>query len=266
MADHVGARARVPAIVGLRHTAPVHPGVVAVTGATGRVGGRAVSRLAAAGVPVVALARDPSQVSGGVACRLFDYDDPASMRIALAEVAALVFVSRDGEADVVLRQHLAVVTAAADAGVRRVAYLSSIDADPASPFCYGRTNGATEQALLAAIEDVRIVRAGLFIDFVHALMGDGAVRLPDVGRFGTVTREETADALADAVLDDGPVVRSVATGEQTFAEIAADLGRPYVPVSLDDYRTALVASGEDPWWSYAYASMMQSIGEGRFVR
>ncbi|MDZ5622081.1 NAD(P)H-binding protein [Nocardioides sp. HM23] len=242
----------------------MHPGVVAVTGATGRVGGRAVSRLAAAGVPVVALARDPSQVAGGVACRLFDYDDPDSMRIALAEVAALVFVSSDGEADVVLRQHLAVVTAAADAGVRRVAYLSSIDADPGSPFCYGRTNGATEQALLAAIEDVRVVRAGLFIDFVHALMGDGVVRLPDAGRFATVTRDEAADALAEAVLDDGPAVRAAAApGDRSFAEIAAELDREFVAVTLDDYRTALIASGEDPWWCYAYTSMMQSIAEGR---
>jgi NAD(P)H dehydrogenase (quinone) len=249
-------------------------GAVAVTGANGRVGGRVVSRLATTGVPVVALARNPGRVAVDIAadveCRRSDYDDHDSVRAALAGVAALVFVSSDGEADVVLRQHLAVVSAAAAAGVRRVAYLSSIDADPVSPFCFGRTNGATEQALLAAIDDVRIVRAGLFADFVHALMGEEVVRLPDAGRFAMVTREDAADALVAAVLDDGPSIGpsiriAAEAGDRSFAEIAAGLGRQFVAVTLDDYRTALVAAGEDPWWSYAYTSMMQSIAEGRFV-
>ena len=239
-------------------------GVVAVTGATGRVGRRVISRLSAEGVPVVALARDPDRVAADVERRRCDYDDPDSFRAALTGVDALVFVSSDGEADVVLRQHLAVIAAAAAAGVRRVAYLSSVDADPVSPFCFARTNGATEQALLAAFEDVRIVRAGLFLDFVHGLMGEGTVRLPGAGRFATVTREEAADVLVEAVLDDGLSVRFAAgPGDRTFAEIAAELGRSFEAVTLDDYRTSLVASGEDPWWSYAYASLMQSIAEGR---
>ena len=47
---------------------------------------------------------------------------------------------------------------------------------------------------------------------------------------------------------------------------AAEIGRPYEAVTLDDHRTGLVGAGEHPWWSYAYASMMQSITEGRFAR
>ena len=240
-------------------------GSVAVTGATGWIGSRVVAGLAAAGAEVVALAREPSRVTADVEARRCDYDDPASVRTALTGVGALVFVSSDGEADVVLRQHLAVVAAATDAGVRRVAYLSSIDADPVSPFCFGRTNGVTEAALLAACDDLRIVRAGLFVEFLHALVRAGEVRVPDAGRFATVTRAEVADALVAAALADDGGARIVATGETTFPLLAADLGRGYVPVTLDDYRTALVAAGEDPWWSYAYASLMQSIAEGRWA-
>lgn len=205
--------------------------------------------------------------SGSVEVRRADYDAPTSLVEALRDVSGLVFVSSDGEADIVLRQHTAVVTAAYDTGVRRVSYLSSLDADPASPFCYARTNGTTEELLWDAVPDVRVVRAGLFLDFVHALMGDGAeVRVPPEGLVATVARDTVADALADAVVeDDAHPLSHVADAPLTWEELARQRGQRLVPVDLDTYRAELVAAGESPWWCYAYTSMMQSIAEGRFA-
>ena len=119
---------------------------VGVTGPTGNVGGAALARLVESlGAPnVVALARRPEGVAGGVSTRACDYDDAASLRAAFDGLDALVVVSSDGDADVMLRHHLNVVAAARDAGVRRAAYLSSVGAALSSPFCYDRVNALTE--------------------------------------------------------------------------------------------------------------------------
>ncbi len=218
---------------------------------------------------MVALARDPRRVPdvSGVEARRADYGEAATLRAALADVTDLVFVSSDGEADLVLEHHRHVVDAAAQGAVRRVAYLSSLDADVVSPFCYARTNALTERALAAACDDVRVVRSGLFLDFVHTLMGDAPeIRLPAEGLVATVARDTVGDALADAVLeDDAPPLQLLADPALTWGELAEQRGQRLVPVDLDTYRIELVRAGESPWWCYAYTSLLQSVAEGRFA-
>lgn len=97
-------------------------------------------------------------------------------------------------------------------------YLSGVDADVASPFCYAFTNGRTEQLLMESGRH-------------HALTGPEA---------------HTFEGLA-----------SVLTG------IAG------IPVSCTDVPARvlveeLTRSGEDPGWTYAYATMLASVREGRW--
>lgn len=246
--------------------------VVAVTGATGNVGSRVLATLAAhrPAQSVVALARDPRRLPERAGpARACDYADRRSLDAALDGVEHLVLVSSDGESDLVLSHHLEVAAAARSAGVRRVVFLSSVDADTASPFCYARVNALTEQQLRASFEDVRVVRAGLFEEFFHALLGEGPVaRLPvRTGRVRLVPRASVADALATAVLDEGSASVVTATGPTalTVEEVAAGRGQAFEPVELDAYAATLLAGGESVWWTYAYCSLMQAIEEGRFA-
>jgi NAD(P)H dehydrogenase (quinone) len=105
---------------------------IAVTGGTGRIGGRVVELLTGAGGhEVVALSS-----------RTAPYDNPSALRAALDGVDTLVFVSSDGEAARVIVHHRNVVQAATQCRVGHVVLLSGLDVDLQSPFAT-RTPTAT---------------------------------------------------------------------------------------------------------------------------
>jgi uncharacterized protein YbjT (DUF2867 family) len=142
---------------------------IAVTGGTGRIGGRVVELLtAAAGHEVVALSS-----------RTAPYDNPSALRAALDGVDTLVFVSGDGEAARVVVHHRNVVQAATQCQVGHVVLLSGLDVDLQSPFCYAYTNGDTERLLRASGRPYSIVRASLFTEFFLSLLLQVSTGGPD---------------------------------------------------------------------------------------
>ncbi|WP_169736362.1 NmrA family NAD(P)-binding protein [Promicromonospora kroppenstedtii] len=267
---------------------------IAVTGSTGTVGSQVVGLLAAsAGNEVVALARRPEAVAAALGARgqaaqgpdalgpvtavYADYDDLASLRAALVGVDTLVFVSGDGEAARMLVQHGNVVRAAADSGVGHVVYLSGVDADLASPFCYAFTNGYTEGLLAASGCGFSFVRASLFTEFFAAFLRpalvSGELRVPaGDGRVSLVSRADVGRCLAAlAVLPPsgrhhdltGPRALSL---EGIAEELTRVAGRPvrYTDVEPRVLVEDLARDGEDPWWTYAYGSMFASVRQDRW--
>jgi farnesol dehydrogenase len=110
---------------------------ILITGATGYLGGRVASELAAAGHEVLALCRSGSvaRVPAGVAAVPGDILDGAALRRALTGCAALVHMAamvqkwarqRDDFDRVNVRGTAAVLEAAAAAGVGRILYTSSV--------------------------------------------------------------------------------------------------------------------------------------------
>jgi len=234
---------------------------IAVTGSTGRIGGRVMQLLAEAGLPDVV----------GLSSRTAPYDDPAALRAALTGVDTLVFVSSDGEAARVVVHHRNVIDAAVHCGVRHVVLLSGIDVDPASPFCYAFTNGDTERRLQASGCQYSVVRAGLFTEFfvglIHQVAVDGVVALP-VGQaeVSLISREEVARSLADSALR-GPTNRhhDVAGPARSVAAVVADAGYSSVDTTPAEFAIALHRLGEEPWWIYAYTSMFDAVRQGRWA-
>ncbi|MEV6970850.1 NAD(P)H-binding protein, partial [Hamadaea sp. NPDC051192] len=168
---------------------------IAITGSTGRVGGRVAQRLTEAGEHEVI----------GLTRRVAPYDDVAALRTALTGIDTLVFVSSDGEAAKVILHHQNVLRAAVEAEVGHVVLLSGLDADLDSPFCYAHTNGYSEQVLRSSGLRYSIARAGLFAEFFGGLVRqvavDGTVRLPTGGgRMSLVARDDVADCLAALAL------------------------------------------------------------------
>src|SRR5690348_5667797 len=111
---------------------------IAVTGATGAIGGRVASRLAQRGIAQRLIVCDPARapdLAGAELAHAAAYDDAESMRGALRGVQTLFLVSGRESPDR-LRHHMAAVDAAVAAGVDRIVYLSFLHAAADATFTF----------------------------------------------------------------------------------------------------------------------------------
>jgi uncharacterized protein YbjT (DUF2867 family) len=115
-------------------------GIIAVTGATGDVGGKTIDRLHHAGVPVRAVVRRQEQVEAfrrrGIEARLADLGDTAALTSALDGVDQLFLVTAATEQQ--YAHGASAVRAARSAGVRAVVHLSGGDAAEHSPMPWAK--------------------------------------------------------------------------------------------------------------------------------
>ncbi|WP_162606461.1 NAD(P)H-binding protein [Jiangella asiatica] len=254
---------------------------IAVTGASGTVGGQVLDLLARRPEhEVVALVRPATRWAAppGVVVAPADYADPASLRAALGGVDTLVFVSSDGHAATVMLHHVNVVRAVTDAGVGHVVALSGLDVDVESPFCYAVTNGHTEELLAASGCAVSVARASVYTEFFLRLVTGARtgseLRLPaGDGRVSLVSRADVGRCLAALALAgptsghhdltgpealDGPAIAAAVSSAQGGQAVR------YVEVDPADYAAALARAGETSWWAHAYGTMLESIRHQRW--
>ncbi|MET7460454.1 NAD(P)H-binding protein [Nonomuraea sp. NPDC005501] len=173
--------------------------MIAVSAASGALGRLVIDRLRAR-VEVVAVVRDPVRAPAGVPVRRGDYDDPASLRAAFEGVERLLLISSP-ELDTPRRiaQHLAAVTAAADAGVGAIAFTSFLGADTAAT---GLTEAyhATEQAILATGLPYTFLRHPFYSDAFLPRVTGGELRSSTAGRgLNTAFRSDLAEAAANVL-------------------------------------------------------------------
>jgi uncharacterized protein YbjT (DUF2867 family) len=144
-------------------------GLIAVTGATGAVGGKVAELLAARGIAQRLVVRDPARAPElpGVESvrRIAGYGHADDVRRALDGVDTLFLVPAQEAADR-LQQHFATVDAAAAAGVRKITYLSFVAASETSTFTLGRDHWATEQRVRVSGVVWTFPRMNLYLDFL----------------------------------------------------------------------------------------------------
>jgi NAD(P)H dehydrogenase (quinone) len=253
--------------------APIPP--IAVTGATGRLGGRIARRLAAAGVPQRLLVRDPArapQLPGTTAARA-PYVDGAAVREALTGIATALMVSASETPDRV-EQHRSFIDAAAEAGIAHLVYVSFYGAAPDATFTLARDHSATEQHVRDRGLSATFLRDDLYADFMPALVGaDGVIRGPaGDGRVAVVAQDDIADA-AVAVLQD-PAAHAGRTYDLTgpealtLTDVAATLtavtGRPvsYSPETVEEAYASRASYGAPDWQLDAWVSTYTAIKDG----
>lgn len=252
------------------------PRLVAVTGATGALGGRVAAALAADGVPLRLVVRDASRAPSlgeHVEVAVASYADRAAARTALEGVETLFMVSA-AEAVDRLDQHRTFVDAAVEAGVRHIVYTSFQGAAPDAVFTLARDHAATEQHLLASGAATTFFRDSFYLDaLIDFADAEGVIRGPaGEGRVAAVARADVADA-AVAVLRDPSAHRGAAydlTGPEalSLAELAARLttatgrGHTFVDETLDEAYASRAAWNPEPYIADAWVSTYASIASG----
>jgi len=245
---------------------------ILITGGTGFVGSEI--RKALADRELRLLVRDPSSVRDAGAAELVRGDvlDPASLEPAMAGVDAVIHLvaiieeSGDKTFDLVIRQGSEnVVTAARNAGVRRLVHMSALGAQPNPAYPYLNAKWGAEQAVRQSGLDWTIIRPSVIFGprdgFVNVLAGliRRAPIIPVVGsgesKFQPVAVGEVA-AVYRAVLDDPAAIGQTYElgGGETYSYeemldvIAAQLGKRkpklHLPVGL--MRTVVALSSPLP--------------------
>src|SRR5215212_2695204 len=269
-------------------------GLIAVTGATGGLGGRVARR----GVAQRLVVRDPARAPelDGAEVAEATYGDGQAMRRALDGVATLLLVSASEAADRV-KLHTTAVEAAVAAGVERAVYTSFFGAAPDCTFTFGRDHWHTEQALAASGLRSTFLRDNLYIDFLPLLAGaDGAIRGPGgAGRVAAVARDDIADAAVTVLLGDsgggdgrGPAGDPAGGGDPgrrdgrgydmtgpealTLAEVAGELsrfaGRPitYQEETIEEAYASRASYGAPDWEVDGWVSPYTAIANGDLER
>lgn len=249
--------------------------LIAVAGATGRIGRRVTRHLAEAGAAVRALGRDQEKLARlpVTDTRTASYDDAAAMRAALDGAATLFLVSaHEGPGRV--RTHATVVDAAVAAGVGRVVYLSYLGAAPHATFTFARDHWYTEQHIRSTGVRHTFLRDSVYqADLVAMAGADGVLRGPaDDGRVAPVTHDDVADAATAVLLGDD--AHDTATYDMTgpealtFTEIAAAIaraaGRPvsYVPETRDEAFASRAGYGAPDWEVEGWVTSYEAVATG----
>lgn len=246
---------------------------IAVTGATGGLGGRVARRLAARGLEQRLVVRDPARAPelDGAQVVVGEYHDGEAMRRAF-DGARTVFLVSGAEARDRLDQHRTAVDAAAAAGVERVVYTSFLGAAADATFTLARDHFHTEEHLHASGMAAVVLRDGMYTDFLLLMASGGEIRGPaGDGRFAPVTRDDIADVAEVVLLDpthDGATFDLTGPDRVTMADVAAILtevtGTPvqFVDETVDEAYGSRASYGAPDYEVTGWVTSYLAIREG----
>ncbi|MEJ8475679.1 SDR family oxidoreductase [Roseibium algae] len=237
---------------------------VAITGASGQLGSRAIENLKTRIDPenIIGLARSPDKASDlGIAVRAFDYTKPETQVAALEGVKTLVLIPTGASADR-LGWHLNVINAAKAAGVHRIIYVSMLKTD-VSPISIMPDHKKTEEAIRAAGLAYTMLRNPWYYEIwtrtlSAAIQSGELISTIGNGKVTPASRQDLAEAVAAVAADDRHENKIYELGgdEQfTFADLAAEVSRQsgkevrYKNLPQDEYIEFLNASGLPEWQS-----------------
>ncbi|MBT2489375.1 NAD(P)H-binding protein [Streptomyces sp. ISL-96] len=253
---------------------------IAVTGASGRIGGRVARRLAGAGVSQLLLGRDPARLPdlpGAVKAPPAPYGDAQAMRAAVDGAGTLFLVSAHENPDRV-RRHKTAVDAADAAGVERIVYVSLLGAAADATFTFARDHWHTEQYIRSTGVRHTFLRDSFYQAALPAMTGkDGVIRGPGgEGRVSAVAHEDIADAAAAVLLaelegldsHDGATYDLTGPQALSFAEIAEELSRAtgreitYVRETPEEAYASRERYNAEPWEVQGWVTSYEAIAKG----
>ncbi|HYQ29967.1 MAG TPA: NAD(P)H-binding protein, partial [Polyangiaceae bacterium] len=227
--------------------------MIAITGATGKLGGAVVKALLekAPGTHLVASAREPEKAQAlaalGVEVRHGDFSLPETLGAAFRGATQVLLISSNAAAygGNPLEQHHAAIEAAKKAGVKRVLYTSHMAASASSLFPPMLTHAKTEAMLAASGMRWTALRNGFYassaLDFIGDGLKAGRITLPADGKVVWTSHADLAVGSAAVLAQEGsfdgplPLTASVALDMSDIARTASQvLGREVQREVLSD--------------------------------
>lgn len=236
--------------------------MIAVTGATGKLGRQVISGLLekVPAAEIIAAVRTPEKAADlaalGVQLREADYDKPETLASAFAGADAVLLISGSDLGADRVAQHQAAIDAAAGAGVKLLAYTSILHADT-SPLKLAETHRKTEEYIRASGLPFVFLRNGWYFENQTATLGTalqhGAILgCAGEGQFASAAIADYA-AAAVAVLTAGgqenKVYELAGDTSYTVAEMAAEAAKQsgksvvYTNLTPDAYQSTLIGFG-----------------------
>ena len=254
------------------------PRTIAITGATGHIGGEVARILTDAGMPLRLIARSVSRLPQlpGTETAEASFSDRDRAAAALTDIDIVFMVSAAESADRV-DQHRTFIDAAASAGVRHIVYTSYLGAAPDATFTLARDHWATEQHIRSTGMSFTFLRDSAYLDFLPALAGaDGVIRGPaGNGAVGAVARSDIARVAAAVLTDpDSHVGRTYdLDGREalTLAEVAAIItdvtGREtvYHEETIEEAYASRASYNAPDWEVDAWVSTYTAIASGELA-
>jgi uncharacterized protein YbjT (DUF2867 family) len=256
--------------------------LIAVTGATGVVGGGVARRLATAGIGQRLVVRSPGRTPAIPATEIAQasYADGAAARAALTGIDTVFMVSGAEDPDR-RADHFTFVDAAAAVGVRRIVYTSFFDARPDSTFLLGQDHWHTEQRIRDSGMAFTFLRDNLYTEALLDFAGpEGVLRGPaGDGRLAAVARSDVIDVavvvLGAAAMSDGqPTVHDgvsyglTGPAALSLAEVAEIITRltnhpvRYQPETIEEAYASREVYGAPKWLVDAWISTYTAIAAG----
>jgi uncharacterized protein YbjT (DUF2867 family) len=257
------------------------PGLIAVTGATGVVGRRVAGLLAERGIAQRLVVRDPSRaptLPGTEVRQIAGYGAGDDVHAALDGVDTL-FLVPGAEAEDRRQQHFTAVDAAVAAGVRRIVYLSFVDARPDATFTLVRDHWATEERIRASGVAWTFPRMNLYLDFLPfmaaVVSGEAVIEGPaGDGRAAVVARADVAEAVAALLTAEdadgrtydltGPEAITLGEAAERMTEAA---GRPVVfrDQTVEAAYASRASYGAPDWQVTAWVTTYTAIAAGELA-
>ena len=231
---------------------------IGVTGATGQLGRLVVESLKSkvSAETIVALVRNPEKATDlGIEARAFDYTRAENLVASLSGIDKLLLISGN-EVGQRLPQHLAVIDAAKQAGVKQLFYTSILHAD-SSPLGLATEHLATEVAIKESGLTYTILRNGWYTEnytgSAKGAVGAGAfIGNAGDGKIASAARVDYAEAAAVVLAGEGHEGKTYElAGDEayTLTELAAEISKqsgktiPYNNLTEAEYAGILKSFG-----------------------
>ncbi len=250
---------------------------IAITGATGQLGGLVVDQLKkrVSNENIVALVRNTEKAAAlGVEAREFDYSKPGILEGALAGIDRLLLISGSeiGQRTI---QHANVIDAAKKAGVKWIVYTSLLHADNTTISLAGE-HLATEKKLQDSGIDHTILRNGWYTENYSAsvpgaIAGGAFVGCAGQGKISSAARIDFAEAAAVVLSDEshkGKVYELAGDESYTLTDLAAEISSqtgkniPYNNLPEAEYSKILKSFGLPDEIADGLASWDMSASKG----